>query len=126
MKRLTAKEEEVMNFFWDKGPLFVKEIIDFYEEPKPHFNTISTFVRDLESRGYLGHEAHGKTYRYFPLVTREEFSKRTLKGVIENYFDKSYLSAVSALVKEEDISVEDLKKLIEQIENSEKGKATSN
>jgi BlaI family penicillinase repressor len=126
MKRLTAKEEEVMNFFWDKGPLFVKEIIDFYEEPKPHFNTISTFVRDLESRGYLGHEAHGKTYRYFPLVTREEFSKRTLKGVIENYFDKSYLNAVSALVKEEDISVEDLKKLIEQIENSEKGKATSN
>jgi BlaI family penicillinase repressor len=56
MKKITTKEEEVMNLFWEKGPMFVREMLEFYDEPKPHFNTVSTYVRELEVKGYLGHK----------------------------------------------------------------------
>lgn len=120
MKKLTSREEEIMNFFWQHGPLFVKELVAMYDDPKPHFNTISTFVRELEAKGCLTHKSYGSTYQYYPVISKEEYSKSTLRGVIENYFNKSYLSAVSALVKEEDISVDDLKKLIHDIEEGNK------
>lgn len=116
MKGLTAKEEEIMGFFWEKGPLFVKEMLEFYDEPKPHFNTLSTIVRGLEEKGYLTHKAYGNTYQYYATVSREDFSKRTLKGVISKYFNNSYLNAVSSLVREEDISVDELKELIREVE----------
>lgn len=118
MKGLTAKEEEIMGFFWEKGPLFVKEILAFYDDPKPHFNTLSTIVRGLEEKGYLAHEAFGNTYRYFATVTQDEFRSKTLKGVISKYFNNSYLSAVSTLVKKEEISVEELKQLIQEVEDA--------
>lgn len=117
MKRLTAKEEEIMGWFWSKGPLFVKEMLAFYEEPKPHFNTLSTIVRGLEEKGFLTHHAYGNTYQYYAIISEEEFHKGTLKGVISKYFNNSYLSAVSSLVKEEDISLEELKQLIREVEN---------
>ncbi|WP_072530547.1 BlaI/MecI/CopY family transcriptional regulator [Bacteroides ilei] len=116
MKHLTAKEEEIMGFFWERGPLFVKELLEFYDEPRPHFNTLSTIVRGLEEKGYLAHKAYGNTYQYYAVVSRDDFSRRTLKGVISKYFNNSYLGAVSSLVKEEDISLEELKKLIEKVE----------
>ena len=118
MKGLTAKEEEIMGFFWEKGPLFVKELLAFYSDPKPHFNTMSTIVRGLEQKGYLSHEAFGNTYRYFAVVSNEEFRSRTLKGVISKYFNNSYLSAVSSLVKKEEISVDELKQLIQEVEDA--------
>lgn len=118
MKGLTAKEEEIMGFFWEKGPLFVKELLAFYSDPKPHFNTLSTIVRGLEEKGYLSHEAFGNTYRYFAVVSNEEFRSRTLKGVISKYFNNSYLSAVSSLVKKEEISVDELKQLIQEVEDA--------
>ena len=118
MKSLTAKEEELMGFFWQKGPLFVKQLLDFYEEPKPHFNTLSTIVRGLEEKGYLTHTAYGNTYQYFAQVSEEDFSQSTLKNVITKYFDNSYLGAVSSLVKEESISLDDLKRLISEVEKS--------
>ena len=116
MKGLTAKEEEIMGFFWEKGPLFVKEMLAFYEEPKPHFNTLSTIVRGLEDKGFLSHKVYGNTYQYYAVVDKEDFSKKTLKGVICKYFNNSYLSAVSSLVKEEDISLDELKQLIAEVE----------
>ena len=118
MKGLTAKEEEIMGFFWEKGPLFVKEILAFYDDPKPHFNTLSTIVRGLEEKGYLAHEAFGNTYRYFAAVTQDEFRSKILQGVISKYFNNSYLSAVSTLVKKEEISVEELKQLIQEVEDA--------
>ena len=118
MKGLTAKEEEIMGFFWEKGPLFVKEMLVFYGEPKPHFNTLSTIVRGLEDKGFLSHHTFGNTYQYYAVVSEEYFRKGTLKNVISKYFNDSYLSAVSSLVKEEDISLDDLKRLIEEVEKS--------
>lgn len=120
MKGLTAKEEEIMGFFWEKGPLFVKEMLAFYDEPKPHFNTLSTIVRGLEEKGFLGHRAFGNTYQYYAVVSEADFSKGTLRNVISKYFNNSYLRAVSSLVEEEDISLDDLKKLISEVEQANK------
>lgn len=117
MKRLTRKEEEIMNLFWEKGPMFIRELLELYEEPKPHFNTLSTMVRTLESNGFISHETFGNSYRYFPAVTREEYSKNTLSGVIRTYFNNSYLNVVSTLVKEEKISLEQLRELISEMES---------
>jgi len=122
MKGLTAKEEELMGFFWEKGPLFVKEMLAFYDEPKPHFNTLSTIVRGLEEKGYLNHKTFGNTYQYHAIVSEEDFRKGTLKNVISKYFNNSYLSAVSSLVKEEDISLDELRKLIDEVERTHQSK----
>ena len=116
MKRLTAKEEEIMGFFWEKGPLFVREMLEFYDDPRPHFNTISTYVRALEEKGYVGHKDFGKTFQYYAVVSREDFKKKTLRGVISKYFNNSYLGVVSSLVKEEEISLDELKELIREVE----------
>ncbi|MBR3030485.1 MAG: BlaI/MecI/CopY family transcriptional regulator [Bacteroidales bacterium] len=116
MKKLTKKEEIIMNYFWDKGPLFVRELRELYPEPKPHFSTLSTQVRTLQDEGFIDHKAYGPTYQYFAKVTREEYKQHTLTGLIDKYFDNSYINAVSALVKEEKISVEELKELISLIE----------
>lgn len=105
-----------MNMFWEKGPMFVRELVAGCPDPKPHFNTLSTMVRALESKGYLSHTAFGTTYRYFAVVTEDEFRSGTLKGVINKYFENSYLTAVSTLVKEEKISIAELKELIASIE----------
>ena len=117
MQKLTAKEEELMCFFWEKGALFVKDMLDFYSKPKPHFNTLSTIVRGLEDKGFLSHKTYGNTYQYYAVISKEQYSQGTLKNVVNKYFDNSYLHAVSALVKSENISIEDLKKLISEVEN---------
>lgn len=118
MRRLTKKEEIIMEHFWEKGPLFVRELRELYTEPRPHFSTLSTQVRTLQEEGFISHRSYGPTYQYFASVTKEEYKQRSLVGLIDKYFDNSYLSAVSALVKEEKISVEELKELIDQIEKS--------
>jgi len=117
MKKLTNKEKEIMELYWQHGPMFVRELQEHYAEPRPHFNTLSTMVRLLEKNGFLGHKQFGNTYQYYALVSEKEYGRSSLAGVIRNYFDNSYLSAVSSFVKEEKISVDELKQLIQQIEN---------
>ncbi len=106
-----------MRCFWEHGPLFVRELVAMMPDPKPHFNTLSTMVRALEAKGYVDHKAYGTTYRYFPVVSEEQFSRRTLGSVVDRYFGNSYLGAVSALVEEEKISLDELRDLIARIEN---------
>ena len=118
MKRLTTKEKEIMELYWQHGPLFVKELLEYYDEPRPHFNTLSTTVRILEKNGFLDHKQFGTSYQYFPTISEQDYGRSSLTGIIKKYLDDSYLSAVSCFVKEEKISVEELKELIEQIENS--------
>ena len=119
MKKLTRKEEEIMNHFWDKGAMFVRELLELYVDPKPHFNTLPTMVRTLEANGYVSHKAYGSTYQYFPVVSRDEYAGTSFKGLVSSYFNNSYLSAVSALVREEKITIDGLKQLIEQIEKGQ-------
>ena len=98
----------------------MKQMLDFYEEPKPHFNTLSTIVRGLEEKGFLNHNTFGNTYQYYAVVTEDNYRKGTLKNVIKKYFNNSYLGAVSSLIKEEDISLDELKQLINEVENAHK------
>ena len=119
MERLTPREEELMRWFWTRGPLFVRELVALYPEPRPHFNTLSTMVRTLEAKGYVAHKSYGNTYQNYAEVTEEEFRRCTLKGVIRKYFDNSYLGAVSTLIREEQISVDELRELIARIEGQQ-------
>ena len=122
MKTLTVKEEEIMGYFWEKGPLFVKQLLEFYDEPRPHFNTLSTIVRGLEEKGFLHHEVFGNTYQYYALVSEKEYKSSALKEVISQYYNNSYVNVVSSFIKEEGLSVDELKALIDQIQRGKNEK----
>ena len=117
MEKLTPKEEEIMRWFWIKGPLFVKELQELYPEPRPHFNTLSTLVRLLEQKGYVAHKAYGKTYQYYACVAEDEFRKSTLKDVVRKYFADSYLQAVSTLVQDNALSDAEIEELTALVKN---------
>ena len=116
MKRLTTKEKVIMDLYWQHGPMFVRELQEYYDDPRPHFNTLSTLVRILEKKGFLDHKQFGTSYQYYPLVSEVDYGRSSLTGIIKDYFNDSYLSAVSSFVKEEKISVDELRELIEKIE----------
>lgn len=122
MEKLTAKEEEVLGLFWKNGPLYVREIVELYEDPKPHFNTISTIVRALEEKGYVSHTQKGKSYQYHAIVAEEDLGKKSLSAIVGRYFKNSYLRVVSSLVEHGDIPLEDLRSLLDEVEKSHKDK----
>lgn len=113
---LTEKEAFIMNTLWDNGPLFVREIQAKYPEPRPHFNTVATTVRILESKGYVAHEVVGSSHRFFAVARREDFREKSLSELIKKYFGNSYKNVVSALAEEEKISADDLRDIIDMIE----------
>ena len=117
MKKLTQKEEEILNIFWERGPMFVKELKEIYSDQNLHYNTLSTIVRAIEEKGYIDHEQFGNTHRYFTVISKEDYRKSTLGSVVKKYFDNSYKNVVSLLVEEDNLSLEELKKLIAEIEN---------
>ena len=117
MKQLTQKEEEIMDRMWDHGPLQVRELQALYDEPKPHVNTLGTLVKILEDKGFLGHRAlSARCFQYFARISRDDYRGGTLANVVNKFFGRSYLSAVSALVHEEKISVDELRALISEVE----------
>jgi len=117
MKKLTQKEEEILNIFWERGPMFVKELKQIYSDQNLHYNTLSTIVRAIEEKGFIDHEQFGNTHRYFAAISKEDYRKRTLGSVVKKYFDNSYKNVVSLLVEEDNLSLDELKKLIAEIEN---------
>lgn len=122
MKRLTAKEEEIMRIFWEQGPLFVRELLAYYDDPKPHYNTVSTLVRGLEEKGFVGYRAYGNTYQYYALISEKAYKRSALHEVVSQYYDNSYTNVVSAFIEEEGLSVEELKALISRIETGRQPK----
>jgi len=116
MKELTTREEEVMRYFWDNEALFVKQLVEMYPDPKPHFNTLSTYVRSLEEKGFLSHESFGSTYRYYKVISEEAYRNGTLKNLVKKHFANSYLSVVSSLIKEQDLSVDEVRKMLDEVE----------
>jgi predicted transcriptional regulator len=122
MKKLSNKEREVMELFWQHGPMFVRELLEHYEEPRPHFNTLSTIVRRLEHQGYIGHKKYGSTYQYHALITEQDYAKNSIFRLVDNYIKDSYKGLVSTFLKEEKISLSELRDLISQVETYEKTK----
>jgi BlaI family transcriptional regulator, penicillinase repressor len=118
--KLTNREEQIMDFLWEAGPSFVKEVVSTFEDPKPHYNTVSTIVRNLEQKGFIGHEDFGTTYRYFAAISKEDYVTRNLKKDVKKYFNNSFKSLVSSLVESRDISIEEVKELIELAKNKSK------
>ncbi len=117
MQKLTNKEEEIMHILWKLEKAFVKEVLAEINDEKPHYNTLSTIVRNLEEKGYVGYKAFGKTHQYFPIISKEDYRKRFMNTAIESYFNNSYKNVVSFFAKEEKISVAELKEIIKLIEN---------
>lgn len=118
MEKLTRKEEEVMKVLWKLEKAFVREILEEFDDPKPHYNTLSTMVRNLEEKKFVSYEAFGNTHRYFPLVSKEDYRKRFINNTIADYYDNSYKNMVSYFAKEQKISVAELKEIIDLIEKN--------
>lgn len=116
MQKLTNKEEEIMQILWKLKKAFVKDILEEISEDKPHYNTLSTIVRNLEEKGYVGYTAYGKTHQYYPLVTIEEYRKKYMNTAISNYFNNSYKNLVSFFAEEEKISADELREILELID----------
>ena len=115
--KLTKAEEEIMHMFWEHGPSTVSALIEKMEEPRPPHSTISSFVRILEKKGFLDHKTYGRTYEYFPIIEKKSYSKFSLKNLVTNYFEGSMNEMVSFLVEENDLSLTELAKLINELEN---------
>ena len=115
MKRLTHKEEEVMTILWRLGNAFVNDVLNEMEEPKPPYNTVSSIIRKLESEGLIGHEAFGKTHRYFALLKKEEYRANAFRRFMDNYFGGSPSALLSYFVKEENLNPAEFEHLLNEI-----------
>ena len=120
IKKLAAKEEEVMTLFWQHGDMFIRDLLNYYEDPKPHYNTVATQVKFLEEKKFLGRRPMGNTNQYYPLISEKEYKGSALSAVISQYFNNSYTSVVSHFIEEESMDLDELKELIELIERKRK------
>ena len=111
--QLTKAEEQVMQILWDMKNGLVKDIRDSFDDPKPARNTVSTVVRILEKKGYVGHKAYGNVHLYHPLISKSEYSKSQLFGLMESYFNNSFPAMASFFAREKDLSMKDLEDLLE-------------
>lgn len=112
--QLTKSEEQVMQILWDLGEGLVKDILDRFEDPKPARNTVSTVVRILEKKGFVGHKDYGKVFVYYPLVQKKDYSGTQLVGLMKNYFNNSFPAMASFFAKENDLTIHDLELLLEE------------
>lgn len=122
MKELTKAEEQIMQILWQLEKGFVKEVIDKLPEPKPAYNTVSTIIRILETKGFVDHEAFGKSHRYFPVISKEQYKSYATEKLLNNYFSNSVEKMFSFFVKKEKIDLheaDEILKLIENLKNKE-------
>lgn len=117
MKELTRAEEEIMQVLWDLDNAFVKEVIKQLPDPKPAYNTVSTIVRILEQKGFVGHESQGKSHKYHPLISKEDYTKTFMKGFVKKYFSGSYQQMVSFFTKEDNLSLSELEQLLKELKD---------
>ena len=117
---LTRAELELMQVIWKKEKVLVHDILDDLPEPNPAYNTVSTLVRVLEKKGFVGHKAYGKTYEYYPLVSKEDYTSRYMTGVLNNFFDGSLSRLVSFFSSNKSISVEETDKILEMLKHDRK------
>jgi len=123
MKELTKAEDQIMQVLWKLKRAFVKDIIEELPEPKPAYNTVSTIVRILETKGFVDHKAYGKTHEYFPIVAREKYTQFYLNNMVKGYFNGSFASLVSFFAKENQLKVGELNELVKQLEEMKNKKA---
>lgn len=125
MRELTRAEEEIMQVLWKIEKGFVKDILEHFDEPKPAYNTVSTIIRILQEKGFVSHKAYGHTHEYFPVVSKDEYSKMHFKTFIKDYFSNSFEKMVSFFAREKGITVREMGEIIKIMEeelNKQKAK----
>ena len=116
MKELTKAEEQIMQILWDLKKGFIKDILAKTPEPKPAYNTVSTIVRILETKGFVAHKAYGKTYEYYPIVEKSDYSNFYLKNFVGSYFEGSFQKMVSFFARKNDINSRELEEMMKYVE----------
>ena len=120
MRDLTRAEEEVMQVLWKIKKGFVKDILEHFDDPKPAYNTVSTIVRILQEKGFVTHKAYGRTHEYFPVVTKNDYSKSHLSTFVNDYFSNSFEKMVSFFAKEKSISLHEMEEIMKIMDNEVK------
>jgi predicted transcriptional regulator len=114
-KSLTKAEEQIMQVLWKLQKAFLREIVHALPAPRPHQNTVATILKILADKEFVDKETFGRLHRYFPLVTKESYSRSTIKNVVKKYFEGSFADAVSFMVKEKGLTVEELELLVKEL-----------
>lgn len=122
MKELTKAEEQVMQILWDMEKGFVKDLLEKFPEPGPAYNTVSTICRILEKKGFVDHKSYGNSHQYFPLMSREEYTKEYLNNFVDNYFGNSIGQLVSFFSKQNKVDLKEAEKIIELMNSIKKKK----
>ena len=115
MQKLAKREEQIMQVYWDLGKAFIKEVIPHLPEPKPHYNSVATMVKILEEKGFLDHDSVGNVYRYFPVISREDYQKHAMKDIVSQYFDNSYPRMLAFVAKEQNLTEDELQEILHMI-----------
>ena len=116
--KLTAKEETLMRIFWDHGPLFIRDLISYLPDPKPHYNSVATLVKFIEEKGFVEREPMANSFRYKVKISEQQYRGDTVSELVARYYGNSYFSLVSQFAKEDKIDLQELKELIAEIEKN--------
>ena len=119
IQSLTKAEEQIMQYLWKLRKGFLKDILELFLEPKPHTNTVSTILKVLKEKGFVDYEVFGRQHEYFPLVSKEQYTGKSMKSLVKNYFKGSYKNVVSFLVEKNEMSVEDLEILLKELKKKD-------
>lgn len=122
MKTLTKAEEQIMQALWRLNAAFLRDIVDEMPNPKPHQNTVATLLKILVEKEFVQVNVIGRQHEYSPLISKEEYSKKTMKQIVKGYFEGSFSNVVSFMVKENNISIEELESLLHQIKKQQNPK----
>ncbi len=125
MKELTQAEEQVMQILWKEGNAFIKELLPHFPDPKPAYNTVSTIVRILEKKGFIGHESFGKSHRYFPLISKESYREARFSALMKGYFNNSMKQVLSHFSATKSLNMDEADELIRILEELKQKKGSS-
>ncbi len=118
IKELTKAELEIMQIIWKKGKVFVHDILEDMPDPKPAYNTVSTIVRILEKKEFVSHKAYGKTYEYFPIVAKADYTRLYMNAVLNNFFGGSLSSMVSFFAADKSISAKESDEILQMLKEN--------
>jgi len=116
MKELTKSEEQIMQILWKIKKGFVKDILEHFPEPRPAYNTVSTIIRILQDKGFVSHKAYGRTHEYFPVVSKEDYTRSRMSCLVKDYFSSSFKKMVSFFAREQNISLKEMEDIIKLME----------
>lgn len=122
MRELTRAEEQIMQILWDIEKGFVKDVLEKMKTPKPAYNTVSTIIRILERKGFVKHNAYGKSHEYYPIVSKDEYRSFTIKNLLSGYFSGSFAKLASFFAKDEKLDVKAVEKIMAEVKDDVKDK----